>query len=133
MASVLGTVTCGGGSSQLPADVASENAACAKIAANRLDEGPLFHGVRYFHRHRPGSFVGSRPVSGDHSSGATMKTVQTCWRRFALALLSAVTVTAGLLVAAPAAPTSAATSCANPVACENLLPGDPPANWQISG
>src|SRR5689334_8211762 len=27
--------------------------------------------------------------------------------------------------------TAAATGCANPVACENLLPGNPPSEWSI--
>jgi Domain of unknown function (DUF4082)/Fibronectin type III domain len=31
------------------------------------------------------------------------------------------------------APTASAASCANPVACENQLPGDPPSDWQVSG
>ena len=29
------------------------------------------------------------------------------------------------------APAQAA--CANPVACENQLPGDPPSDWQVTG
>ncbi len=28
---------------------------------------------------------------------------------------------------------SAASSCANPIVCENMLPGDPPSDWQVTG
>lgn len=38
-----------------------------------------------------------------------------------------------VLVVALMSPGVARTACANPVACENALPGDPPSDWQVSG
>ena len=38
-----------------------------------------------------------------------------------------------LLGLAGTAPSPALASCANPVACENALPGDPPSDWQVNG
>ena len=52
------------------------------------------------------------------------------WAIHALALLMALCV--ALLVGA-LGPDRAAAACANPVACENQLPGDPPSDWEVTG
>ena len=46
----------------------------------------------------------------------------------ALALLLLVGAFEGFVAAPPAL-----AACANPVACENALPGDPPSDWQVNG
>jgi hypothetical protein len=46
-------------------------------------------------------------------------------------LLCSVVLACVSLIGFSAAPAQAA--CANPVACENALPGDPPADWQVQG
>ena len=38
-----------------------------------------------------------------------------------------------VLLAVRPAPALGAGSCANPVTCENQLPGDPPSDWQVNG
>ena len=38
-----------------------------------------------------------------------------------------------VLLAMFAPPALGASSCPNPVACENALPGDPPSDWQVTG
>jgi hypothetical protein len=50
-------------------------------------------------------------------------------RRSALVAL----VLALSILAAGLSASKAAAACANPVACENQLPGDPPSDWQVAG
>ena len=45
-------------------------------------------------------------------------------------------VVLGLIIAlgiAATKPAAAAAACANPVACENQLPGDPASDWEVNG
>ena len=58
------------------------------------------------------------------------------WARLtrARAVLAAPVLLGLLLVAFGAvSPATAAAACANPIACENALPGDPPSDWQVQG
>jgi hypothetical protein len=48
--------------------------------------------------------------------------------RLGALLALVVSLATGLLGAAPAR-----AACANPIACENALPGDPPSDWQVQG
>src|SRR4051794_9093179 len=50
-------------------------------------------------------------------------------RRTLLAILPLIVIA----IAAMAVPTGHAAACANPIACENLLPGTPKSTWDISG
>ena len=68
-----------------------------------------------------------------HARSATSRRPQLWHRRRTLrrvAVLAVVLLAGGLLAAAHAAPAHAA--CANPIACENQLPGTPQSVWDVS-
>src|SRR2546423_7235957 len=44
---------------------------------------------------------------------------------------SATLIFAAVLVVLGAAPASSQAACANPIACENALPGSPPSDWYV--
>jgi Domain of unknown function (DUF4082)/Fibronectin type III domain/Bacterial Ig domain len=59
---------------------------------------------------------------------STCHRINGTWR-FAILSLGLFVVFAAYALTAPA---RAAAACANPVACENQLPGDPPPDWQVT-
>jgi Domain of unknown function (DUF4082)/Fibronectin type III domain/Bacterial Ig domain len=75
--------------------------------------------------HERGHAVTMMPRRGEarrgRAVGATVLALLLCW---------------AVSLAAASAPARAATDCstaANPIVCENALPGDPPSDWQVSG
>ena len=55
------------------------------------------------------------------------------WRWHPRRIASAALALLAVIAASGAAPAPAVAACANPVACENALPGDPPSDWQVNG
>ena len=70
--------------------------------------------------------VGSMEHSLDRNCAPhRLAPVRATWALLALALVVQVFVLAR--------PQAALAACANPVACENQLPGDPPSDWEVQG